>query len=151
MTGRMVAFSSACGASSETFMSYPPCLAEWARVTQLASKPVTFRRVARSDPLAACVLEGALNPGAVDGAGFDGGHRLSLAFLFCVGGAVDLLRLIEGHADDPVVVADDEVARLDDHAVERDRGVHLAGPVLVGAAMGDAGCEDRQRTRPDPP
>ena len=44
----------------------------------------------------------------------------------------------------PVAIADNEVARRDHHALDRDRHVDLAGAVLVRPAMGDAGGENRE-------
>ena len=58
-----------------------------------------------------------------------------------MGGGKQLLGLVIGHAQQTVVVADDQVAGLDDHAVDGYGHVDLAGAVLVGAAVGDAGRE----------
>ena len=54
------------------------------------------------------------------------------------------LDLVEGHAKHAVIVPEHQVARRDDHAADRDRHIDLARPVLVGAAMGDAGREHRK-------
>jgi hypothetical protein len=52
--------------------------------------------------------------------------------------------LVEGHAQQAVGVADDQVAGMDHHAVDGDRHVDLAGAVLVGAAVRDAGGIERE-------
>src|SRR5687768_7824763 len=44
-------------------------------------------------------------------------------------------RLGRGEGEQAVLVADDDVARLHDHAADRDRHVDLARAVLVGTAM----------------
>src|SRR4051794_28888661 len=131
MTRRMVAFSSACVACSEALTSYPPLI-----VGALACGPAAFGlRPGASHPFATSLLEGALDPGPVDRAGLDGLHGFDLALLLLVSGGEDFLREVERHADEAVVIADDQVARLDDHAVDGDRAVHLAGSALVGTPM----------------
>jgi hypothetical protein len=73
----------------------------------------------------------------------------SAAFFFCAR-IEDRSRVLARHREQPVIVADDEIARMDHHAVERDRHVDLARPVLVRPAMGDAGRKDRERAARDP-
>src|SRR6185312_9059947 len=101
MTRRMVAFSSACVACSEALTSYPPLIAG-----ALACGPAAFGlRPGASHPFATSLLEGSLDPGPVDRAGLDGRHRLGFALLLRVRGREDLLRPVEGHANEAVVIA----------------------------------------------
>src|ERR1700722_3607197 len=91
------------------------------------------------------LLERGVDPGAVHGtSGLQVGQGLVLGLLLGGGGLVDLLDLVEGNAQQAVAIADDEIAGLDHHAVERDRPADFAGTGLIRAAMGDAGRIDRK-------
>lgn len=52
--------------------------------------------------------------------------------------------MAEGHAKDAILVVDREISGLDHHALDPDGDIDLAGAVLVGPAMVDAGGIDRQ-------
>jgi len=78
------------------------------------------------------------------------GRGLELAVLLCLRSRGRSLRFPIGNAEEAVVVADDKIAGLDDHAVERDRTLS-SPPVLVGAAMRDARGEDWKVFRLDQP
>jgi len=56
----------------------------------------------------------------------------------------DFRRCTERDADDAIAVADDQVAGFDHHPFDCNRHVDFTWAVLVGPAMGDAGCEDRK-------
>ena len=88
-----------------------------------------------SGSLASKSLERILHPGAVDRARFGRRHGLFFRLMLGRRRGIELLDLVERNAKQAVVVADDQVARLDHHAVDCDPHVDLARPVLVGPAV----------------
>src|SRR5262249_33833772 len=58
------------------------------------------------------------------------------------GGRIDFLDPIARHANDPIAIAEHQVARYDHHSIDGDRHVDFARPILVRTAMGDSDCED---------
>src|SRR6202035_5737632 len=119
-----------------------------------ADLPEVYRnrpRKSRPCPLefATQLLERGVDPGAVHRASrLQVGQGLVLGLLLGGSGLIDLLDLVEGNAQQPVAVADDQVAGLDHHAVERDRPTDFSGTGFIGAAMGDAGRVDRKAQGP---
>lgn len=89
-------------------------------------------------------LQRRVDPRVVLRAVADFRHHHGLNLLLLVRGRQQLFGLFVGHAQQAVVVPDDQVAGLDDHAIDGDGHVDLARAVLVGAAVGDACGEDRE-------
>src|SRR6185437_8081625 len=98
----------------------------------------------RSHHLAAEALQALVDPGAIDLPGTDLAHHALFRLVLGARRGIDGFDFAERYAKQPVLVAQDEIAGLDDHAVEGHRHIDLAGPVLVRPAMGDAGGIDRE-------
>src|SRR5690606_29327524 len=85
-----------------------------------------------------------IDPAAVAGPGCYLGSLPLLGAVLLGGGGADSLRGLERHAEQTVFVAQHQVARLDRHAIERDRHVDLSRAVLVRTTVRDTGGKDRK-------
>src|SRR4051812_47589021 len=126
---------------------HPPDACSYAGLALLRSSDVN---PAFSGAFTLGSFEGSFDPGAIGRTCLDGGHCLRFALLFRVGGRVDHLGVGKRNANQPVIVANDQIPWLDHHAVNGDYPVHFAGTILVGTAMRNARCEDRKIVLADP-
>src|SRR5690606_6578282 len=82
--------------------------------------------------------QGRVDPGCVQAVVSNIGHHLFLELVLGGGSVVHAFDMFEWNAQQSVLVADDQIAGLDDHSAQADRHIDFAGPVLIRSAMRDA-------------